>query len=105
VVEALRIGERFGLDPGRMDDDLNPSTGRNNTTENNAKQYMLSGTYASGFGMKLMVKDMASALHMAEVENIEAAESVVCLATWRKTLDSLGQDADHTEIHRWLAGE
>lgn len=103
VVEALRIGERFGLDPERMVDVLNASTGRNNTTENKARQFMLSGSYASGFSMKLMVKDMAAALLMAEAESVAAPESAICLETWRKALRDLGDGADHTEIHRWFA--
>jgi len=102
VVEALRIGERFGLDPDRMVDVLNASTGRNNTTESKARQFMLSGSYASGFAMRLMVKDMTSALHIAEVEGVPAAESETCLETWRTALSALGSNADHTEIHRWL---
>jgi len=105
VVEALQIGGRFGLDPGRMVDVFNASTGRNNTTENKAKQFMLSGSYASGFAMRLMVKDMASALRIAEVENVPAAESAVCLERWRAALAALGADADHTEIHRWASAE
>lgn len=105
VVEALQIGGRFGLDPGRMVDVFNASTGRNNTTENKARQYMLSGTYASGFAMRLMVKDMASALRIAEVEKVPAAESAVCLERWRAALEALGADADHTEIHRWASAE
>jgi 3-hydroxyisobutyrate dehydrogenase len=102
VVEALRIGERFGLDPNRMVDVLNASTGRNNTTESKARQFMLSGTYASGFAMRLMVKDMTSALRIAEIEGVPAAESETCLENWRDALAALGSNADHTEIHRWL---
>jgi 3-hydroxyisobutyrate dehydrogenase len=105
VVEALRIGEGFGLDPERMIEVLNASTGRNNTTENKARQFMLSGTYASGFAMRLLVKDMTSALQMAEVERVAAAQSEICLASWRSALEALDQDADHTEIHRWLSAE
>lgn len=103
VVEALRVGESFGLDPDRMVDVFNASTGRNNTTENKARQFMLSGTYASGFAMRLMVKDMASALRMAEVESVDATQSDACLASWRRAFEALAPDADHTEIHRWLS--
>lgn len=105
AVEALRIGEKFGLEAERMVDVLNASTGRNNTTENKARQFMLSGNYASGFAMRLMVKDMASALHIAEVEGVAAAESRVCLETWRAALEELGPNADHTEMYRWLSFE
>jgi hypothetical protein len=49
AAEALLIGRRFGLDLAVMTDVLNASTGRNNSTENKLKQYILSGTFASGF--------------------------------------------------------
>src|SRR5256885_489908 len=41
AVEAVAIGARFGLDPAVMVDVLNASTGRNNSTENKLKQFVL----------------------------------------------------------------
>ncbi|HEY6006292.1 MAG TPA: NAD-binding protein, partial [Anaeromyxobacter sp.] len=45
---------RFGLDPAKMVDVLNASTGRNNSTELKAKQFILSGSFGSGFSLGLM---------------------------------------------------
>ncbi len=46
--EALVVGRTFGLDPAQMVDILNASSGRNNTTENKAARYMLSGKFDFG---------------------------------------------------------
>src|SRR5262249_41207868 len=61
AVEALAVGEKFGLDPNVMTDVLNASSGRNNTTENKIKQFILSKTFASGFSVALMAKDVRTA--------------------------------------------
>ncbi len=66
VVEALHTGEKFGLDPNIMIETLNISTGRNNTTDNKASQFMLSGAFNSGFSLQLMSKDVGITLHLAE---------------------------------------
>ncbi|MEE4312870.1 MAG: NAD(P)-dependent oxidoreductase, partial [Desulfofustis sp.] len=43
--EALRIGSTFGIDPAVMINIFNASTGRNNSTENKFKQFILSRTF------------------------------------------------------------
>ena len=58
TVEALHIAERFGIAPEAMTDVLNASTGRSNTSENKVKQFMLNGSYGSGFALQLMNKDL-----------------------------------------------
>src|ERR1700760_571393 len=48
AVEALEVGRTFGLDPALMTDILNASSGRNNTTENKLRQFIISETFAAG---------------------------------------------------------
>ena len=57
-VEAMLIGQRFGLDPATVVDVLNASTGVNNSTQKKFKQYILSRNFDAGFGLDLMVKDI-----------------------------------------------
>ena len=64
-VEALLVGKKFGLDPAVMVDILNASTGMNNSTKAKFKQFVLSGSYQSGFALDLMVKDIGIALDVA----------------------------------------
>ncbi len=102
TVEALAIGARFGLDPGVMTDILNASTGRNNTTEVKVKQFMLSGTYASGFSVGLMAKDLATAAGLADALGARAPFARECAQRWREAASALGALADHTAMHRFV---
>ncbi len=102
AAEALLIGRRFGLDPERMIDVFNASTARNNSTENKFKQFVFSRSFASGFGLDLMVKDLATALDLARTTETPARFSAVCRELWAAAQDELGGGADHTAIVGWL---
>jgi len=101
--EALRIGTRFGLDPDLMTDILNVSTGRNNATEVKLKPFVIPKTYASGFSMALMAKDLRTADDLARHEGVPAPLSRAVAALWQQALDDLGTEADHTAIDAFLA--
>lgn len=98
--EALVIGSQFGLEPERMIDILNVSTGRNNTTENKAKRFMVSQAYNSGFAFALMQKDVGMARDVAAGLGLDAE----CLRSVSGQLDAMADrleaGADHTEVHR-----
>ncbi|UCD82122.1 MAG: NAD(P)-dependent oxidoreductase, partial [Desulfobacterales bacterium] len=49
AAEVLLIGQKFGVNPRVMNDILNASTGRNNSTENKMAQYVFSRSFSSGF--------------------------------------------------------
>jgi 3-hydroxyisobutyrate dehydrogenase len=100
--EALVIGRRFGLDPAVMVDILNASTGRNNSTEVKAKQFMLSGTFASGFSLGLMAKDIATAADLATHLGVTAPLAQTERRFWAEAQAELGPQADHTEIYRYI---
>ena len=104
AIEALRVGEAFGLDPAVMTDVLNASTGRNNSTETKVKQLVLSESYASGFSLGLMAKDIRTAERLAAAIGIEACLAERCAALWDEAAAALGPSADHTEIARHLRG-
>ena len=100
--EALAAGARFGLDPAVMTDILNASSGKNNTTEVKVKQFMLSGTFASGFSAALMVKDVATAAHLCEAVGASAELAKHCTEIWREAVAALGGGADHTAIYEFV---
>ena len=60
--EAMRTAEAFGLDLAVVLDVVNTSSGRSGSTENKWPNFVLPGTYDSGFALDLMVKDMAIAV-------------------------------------------
>lgn len=101
AVEALLVGSRAGLDPATMVDVLNESTGMNNATKVKLRQFVLSGSYASGFGLDLMVKDLGIALGVAAEHDVDVPLSEVLVALWREAGQMLGPGRDHTEIARF----
>lgn len=100
--EAVIIGARFGLDPKAMTDILNASTGRSNATENKLAQHMINGTFASGFALKLMNKDVAMARDLAAALGMPAPTLDHVSKTLSEALEALGDEADHTELYRYI---
>lgn len=98
--EALRMGEAVGLDLSVLTDVINASSGRNFATETKMKQFVIPGTYAGGFKLGLMAKDLETAGALAEETGVNAAALETCRAAWRLALNELGPAADNTEIHR-----
>lgn len=102
TAEALIAGQRFGIDPNVMVDVLNSSTGKNNTTENKAKQFMLSGAFNSGFSLALMAKDVGIAAVLAEAVDAAMPLGVHVNALCSQASSELGKSADHTEMYRFV---
>jgi 3-hydroxyisobutyrate dehydrogenase len=70
-IEALLVGQRFGLEPARMVEVLNASTGMNNSTQKKFGQFVLSRAFDSGFSL------------------------------WADAAIALGPRCDHTEMARF----
>ena len=100
--EALAIGKKFGLDPEQMVDILNVSTGRNNSTENKMKPFILSGSYDGVFSLALMAKDLRVAADLADAMAAPSPTSHLMASLWGAALEQLQDGADHTEINRYL---
>lgn len=100
--EALHVGKAFGLDPALMTDVLNASTGRNNSTELKLKPFVISQTYASGFSLALMAKDLRTADDLAREMHVPAPLSHLVRALWTRADEALGPGVDHTAIDRFL---
>ncbi|UFN48403.1 NAD(P)-dependent oxidoreductase [Roseomonas sp. OT10] len=107
-VEALLIGQRFGLDPSLMVDVLNASTGMNNSTQKKFKQFVLSRRFDSGFGLDLMVKDLGIALEIGRETDTPAPFAALCRELSASAVALLGPGQDHTALARLserLAGD
>ena len=102
AVEAVRVGEAFGLEPVTVVDILNASTGRNNSTENKLKQQMLSRRFASGFSLGLMAKDLKAAASLADATRLETPLLHHCAALFGEAAQALGGAEDHTAIVKFL---
>jgi 3-hydroxyisobutyrate dehydrogenase len=104
AVEALRIGRKFGLDPALMTDILNVSSGKNNTTELKLKQFIISETFADGFPLRLMAKDVRTADDMARALGIPTPMADLCAKLWEAAAQALDERANHTEVLRYMEG-
>src|SRR5262245_25257702 len=104
LAAAARVvgGFRVGLDPSRMLDVLNASTGRNYAAEQKLAQFVLSRRFDAGFSLALMVKDLATALDLAHETDTPAPLAAECGALWKRAAAALEPGADHTAIVRWL---
>jgi len=99
TVEALRLGMSFGISPAIMTEVLNSSSGRSNTSENKVAQFMTSGTFASGFALQLMAKDVGIAVDLADALGQEAEVSREVLRQWRRIAGQVTAEADHTQMY------
>ncbi|GGJ14863.1 NAD(P)-dependent oxidoreductase [Neoroseomonas lacus] len=97
-IEALLIGQRFGLDPAKMVDVLNASTGMNNSTQKKFKEYVLSRRFDAGFGLDLMVKDLSIALEVGRETTTPTPFAALCREMWASAAALLGPGQDHTAV-------
>lgn len=100
--EALLAARSFGLDVATALEVVNGSSGRSGSTENKWPNFVLPGSYDSGFTLRLMVKDMRIALDLARTVGVPAALSESSVRLWEEAADELDPAADHTEIARWI---
>ena len=106
-IEALLIGQRFGLDPTVMVDVLNASSGMTNSSQRKFKQFVLSRSFDSGFGLDLMVKDLGIAMGVARETETPAPLAGLVRELWAAAQAMLGPGLDHTaatKLSERLAG-
>lgn len=99
--EAMAAGQEFGLDPNTMLEVFNASSGRSGSTENKWPNFILPGSYDSGFGLALMLKDMKIAASLAESLGRPALLGACAVELWGQAAAELDPASDHTEIARW----
>jgi 3-hydroxyisobutyrate dehydrogenase len=97
-IEALLIGQRFGLDPGVMTDVLNAATGMNNSTQKKFRQFVLSRRFDAGFTMGLLAKDLSIALQVGRETGTAAPLSALVKELIVSAEAKFGANADHTEM-------
>lgn len=101
--EALLVGRRFGLQPEIVIDVLNASTGKNNSTDVKMKQFVISESFASGFSLALMAKDLRIAADLSKLVGLDPSNAETIAAFWENARSALETNADHTDIYRFIA--
>jgi 3-hydroxyisobutyrate dehydrogenase len=107
-IEALLIGQRFGLNASVMTDVLNAATGMNNSTQKKFKQYVLSRSFNAGFTMGLLAKDVSIAMQVGRETGTAAPLSALVKEMIVSAEARFGSGADHTEMAKLcelLAGD
>ena len=104
AAECVNVAKSFGIEENLFIDLLNVSTGKNNSTENKIKQFILSKNFDSGFAISLMKKDLASAVKLATDQKVSTPLGAKSLDFWNAATNFLPSESDHTEIAKWLRG-
>jgi 3-hydroxyisobutyrate dehydrogenase len=100
--EALLAGQRFGLDPARMVEILNVSTGRSFHTDLVLREHVVEGKFATGFQLGLLAKDVRIAAELAQALRLDAPLLRLVSERFETARDVLGYARDHTEaIKAW----
>lgn len=99
--EAMHVGTRFGMDAQVMLEAINGASGRSGSTENKWPNFVVPGTFDSGFSLSLMVKDMKIARDLAGDVGLDTPLADCAVQLWERAAAELPRGADHTEIARW----
>ena len=99
VCEALTAAQKFGIDPKIVNQVLNTSTGRNNTTDVKVENFMLSGKFNSGFALSLMRKDLETAESFINAVDTPGDFAHATVVGWREAEQTLEAGADHTAMY------
>lgn len=97
AVEALLAGRRFGLDPTRMLEVINASTGRNFNTEVVLQEHVVNRRYATGFTLGLLAKDVSIAADLMRNVNLDAPMAALVNERYKHALSRLGTARDNSE--------
>jgi 3-hydroxyisobutyrate dehydrogenase len=100
--EALALGVHGGLSARTLLDVFNASSGRNTASADKFPKHVLPRTFAAGFRLELMHKDVQLCLAEAERQGIAMDLGAAVGALWARAAAGAADGADCTEIVRML---
>ncbi|WKA58078.1 NAD(P)-dependent oxidoreductase [Planococcus shenhongbingii] len=100
--EAMALGVKLGLDPNKMLDVINSSTGRSFSSDFKFPNQVLTRNFEVGFTLDLMVKDLKIAMSMAEEEKVPMFISSASFQLWKHAWSQGGGNQDHTAIIKYI---
>lgn len=98
TAEGMTIGTKAGLDPKRMIEVLNASTGRNSATEDKWPRAVLPRTFDFGFAAGLCLKDVRLCVAEAEALGVPLAVGAAVRNLLERTVSTFGADSDFTAM-------
>lgn len=100
--EAVILATKLGLNPQRVVEVLQVSTGRSYSTEIKFPKYILPRTYNSGFALGLMYKDIDAVTRMAREYKIPMFLANLVQQIFGLALTKNGEKEDHTVVFSCL---
>lgn len=94
--EGLVLGAAFGIDPALLLETINASTGRSAVSESVFKTQIVPRTFAQGFSLGLMAKDVGLADVLRTRLQLELPTLAHTRKLWDDARDALGASADFT---------
>jgi 3-hydroxyisobutyrate dehydrogenase len=102
ATEALRIGQRFGLDGGVLVDIGEGLSAVAPHVGTILRQQVLARQFDSGLALGHLLKGIETASSVANACGVEAPLLAACRDTWVAAEARLGSGADHSALIRWL---
>ena len=98
TAEGMTLGIKAGLDPARMIEVLNASTGRNSATQDKWPRAVLPRTFDFGFTSGLCLKDVRLCVESAAASGVELSVGGAVHRLLERTVETLGPGADFTAM-------
>jgi 3-hydroxyisobutyrate dehydrogenase-like beta-hydroxyacid dehydrogenase len=98
TAEGMSMGIKAGLDPARMIEVLNQSSGRNAATQDKWPRAVLPRSFDFGFATGLSLKDTRLATEEARAMGIKLPMGEVLLRLLERTAAAYGEESDFTAM-------
>jgi 3-hydroxyisobutyrate dehydrogenase-like beta-hydroxyacid dehydrogenase len=105
TAEGMTLGVKAGLDPARMIEVLNVSSGRSSATQDKWPRSVLPRTFDFGFAAGLCLKDVRLCLSAAETLGVPLGVGSAVCQLLQRTVESLGADADFTAMAKTVESD
>ena len=102
AAEAVLLGERAGLDPEKLVEIINASSGRSASTEVKFPRYILNRAFEDGFAVGLMNKDAKIALDAAAELGFPTVIGSAVGQVWQAAVAQGFGGKGHTAIYEFL---
>lgn len=96
LAEAMIVAQHYGIEPQKLIDIVNTSTGQSFVSTVVMKQFVLPQTYNTGFKAGLISKDAAIAAELGTRLSCDTPFMQLTDQRWAAARDALGADADHS---------
>jgi len=100
--EALRIAERFGLNPGAVIDVGQALSGIGPDMARLLQEQVLTRRFNTGLALGHVLQGTATAASLAQSTRTHAPLLAACRDAWAAANAEIGSGADQSEIVRWL---